>query len=215
MDFFSPEIQRYTENHTSPESSLLKRLDRETNLKALYPRMISGHLQGRVLSMFSHMIQPSRILEIGTFTGYSAICLAEGLTQGGEIITIDNNKEIEELAVTYIKEAGLSDSVKLIMGDAIEVISKLSGTFDLVYLDADKENYCRYFEMVMDKLPKGGYILADNVLWYGKVLETYSKKLDAETQAIKEFNQLVLTDPRVENVLLPIRDGITIIRKVV
>ena len=213
MNFFSPDLQRYTENHTSPESDLLKRLDRETNLKALYPKMISGHLQGRLLSMFAHMIKPRRILEIGTFTGYSAICMAEGLAKGGEIITIDKNHELQEMVKHYLDEAGISSQVNLIIGDAMKEIPKLQGTFDLVYLDADKENYVKYFQLIIDLVNPGGYILADNVLWYGKVLEDSDKKLDVETRAIKEFNQMVQNDQRVENVLLPIRDGIMVIRK--
>lgn len=213
MNFFSPDLQRYTEQHTTPESPLLQRLDRETNLKALYPKMISGHLQGRVLSMFSHMIRPKRILEIGTFTGYSAICMAEGLAEDGELITIDKNRELEDMVINYLREADLDSKVHCIIGDAIEVIPELKGTFDLIYLDADKENYCNYFELIIDRLNPGGYLLADNVLWYGKVLDNFSKKPDRETAAIKEFNQLVHKDARVENVLLPIRDGIMILRK--
>ena len=213
MNFFSPELQRYIESHTTPESTLLKRLDRETNLKALYPKMISGHLQGRVLSMFSHMIKPNRVLEIGTFTGYSAICLAEGLPPEGEIITIDKNQELEEMVLRYLNEAGVAEKVKLILGDAKEIIPELQGDFDLVYLDADKEHYSHYFNLIIDKVSAGGYILADNVLWYGKVLDSTSKKSDRETQAIKDFNQMVHDDSRVENVLIPIRDGIMILRK--
>ncbi|GJM29107.1 MAG: O-methyltransferase [Cyclobacteriaceae bacterium] len=213
MNFFSPELQRYVENHTSPESALLKRLDRETNLRALYPKMISGHLQGRILAMFSQMIKPQRILEIGTFTGYSAICMAEGLVEGGELITIDINHELQDMVQQYFLEAGISSSVKCVLGDAMEVIPTLQGTFDLVYLDADKENYCNYLDLIIEKVAPGGYILADNVLWYGKVLESIPKKLDRETMAIKEFNKKVIDDPRVENVLLPVRDGLMLIRK--
>lgn len=213
MDFLSPELQRYAENHTSPESSLLKRLNRETNLKALYPRMLSGHLQGRLLAMFSQMIKPRRVLEIGTFTGYSAICLAEGLTEGGKIITIDKNEQLIDMVEEYLKDAGIDSKVDFIIGDAMEEIPKLEGSFDLIYLDADKENYSNYYELVIDRLDTGGYLLADNVLWHGKVLEEDTGKLDTETKAIKEFNQLVNEDPRVENVLIPIRDGLTILRK--
>ena len=214
MNFFSPELQRYTEDHTSPESPLLKRLDRETHLKALYPNMISGHLQGRVLSMFSHMIKPKRILEIGTFTGYSAICMAEGLAKDGEIITIDKNYELKDWVEQYLKEAEIDSQVTFILGHAMEEIPRLTGSFDLVYLDADKENYSLYFDLIIDKVTSGGYILADNVLWYGKVLEGDGKKLDVETRAIKAFNQKVQQDQRVENVLLPIRDGLMTIRKI-
>ena len=215
MNFFSPELQRYTENHTNPESPLLKRLNRETNIKALYPKMISGHLQGRLLSMFSNMIHPHRILEIGTFTGYSAICLAEGLAPNGKIITIDKNQELQDIIEHYLSEAKISNQVEFILGDAMKVIPKLKGNFDLVYLDADKSNYCKYYDLIIDRVETGGYIVADNVLWYGKVLSDELDKLDRETKAIKEFNQMVHEDHRVENVLVPIRDGLMILRKIV
>lgn len=215
MNFFSPELQRYTENHTNPESPLLKRLNRETNIKALYPKMISGHLQGRLLSMFSNMIHPHRILEIGTFTGYSAICLAEGLAPDGKIITIDKNQELQDIIEHYLSEAKISNQVEFILGDAMKVIPKLKGNFDLVYLDADKSNYCKYYDLIIDRVETGGYIVADNVLWYGKVLSDELDKLDRETKAIKEFNQMVHEDHRVENVLVPIRDGLMILRKIV
>ena len=194
---------------------MLKRLDRETNLKALYPKMISGHLQGRLLSMFSHMIQPSRILEIGTFTGYSAICLAEGLAKEGRIITIDKNHELKDMVEHYLTEADIQHQVEFIVGDAMKVIPELEGNFDLIYLDADKANYSVYYDLIIDRLNPGGYILADNVLWYGKVLSENSENLDRETIAIKEFNEKVQQDPRVENVLVPIRDGIMILRKII
>lgn len=215
MNFFSPELQRYTENHTNPESPLLKRLNRETNIKALYPKMISGHLQGRLLSMFSNMIQPRRILELGTFTGYSAICLAEGLAPDGKIITIDKNQELQDIIEHYLSEAKISHQVEFILGDAMKVVPKLKGNFDLVYLDADKSNYCKYYDLIIDRVETGGYIVADNVLWYGKVLSDELDKLDRETRAIKEFNQMVHEDHRVENVLVPIRDGLMILRKIV
>ncbi len=215
MNFFSPDLQRYTEQHTSPESPLLKKLDRETNLKALYPKMISGHLQGRLLSMFSNMIRPHRILEIGTYTGYSAICLAEGLAPEGKIITIDINQELQEIVKSYLNEAQISEQVECILGDAMKVIPKLEGCFDLVYLDADKTNYSKYYDLIIDRVEVGGYILADNVLWYGKVLSNDLDKLDKETRAIKKFNKKVLEDPRVKNVLLPVRDGLMILRKTV
>ncbi len=215
MNFFSPELQRYTENHTSPESPLLKRLDRDTNIKVLYPKMISGHLQGRLLSMISNMIKPRRVLEIGTFTGYSAICFAEGLAADGKIITIDINRELQDMVEHYLSEAKIRAQVEFILGDAMKVIPKLEGNFDLVYLDADKSNYCRYYDLIIDRVETGGYILADNVLWYGKVVSEDPQQLDKETRAIKEFNQKVQEDPRVENVLVPIRDGIMIMRKLV
>jgi predicted O-methyltransferase YrrM len=214
MDFFSPELQRYSENHTIAESTLLKRLDRETNLKALYPKMISGHLQGRLLSMFSHMIRPRRILELGTFTGYSAICLAEGLAHDGKLITIDKNHELQDTVEQYLSEANIRHQVEFILGDAMEVVPGLEGTFDIIYLDADKSNYSAYYDLLIEKVEIGGYLLADNVLWYGKVLSDETEKLDRETIAIKEFNKKAQEDPRVENVLVPIRDGLTIMRKV-
>ena len=193
----------------------MKRLDRETNLKAIYPKMISGHLQGRLLSMFSHMIRPSRILEIGTFTGYSAICLAEGLAEEGRIITIDKNRELKDMVEHYLAEADIQHQVEFIVGDAMKVIPELKGNFDLIYLDADKANYSVYYDLIIDRIEPGGYIFADNVLWYGKVLSENPENLDRETIAIKEFNKKVQQDPRVENVLVPIRDGIMILRKLI
>ncbi|MDH3712187.1 MAG: O-methyltransferase [Cyclobacteriaceae bacterium] len=213
MDFLSPDLQRYAEAHTHPESPLLKKLDRETNLKVLFPKMISGHLQGRILSMLSHMIKPNRILEIGTYTGYSAICLAEGLAAGGRIITIDQNRELSDIVDHYLKEVGIREQVEMKLGAALDIIPTLEGPFDLVFLDADKINYSYYFDLIVDKVPPGGYILADNVLWYGKVISPEHSKSDKETQAIIEFNQKVHQDQRVENVLLPVRDGLMILRK--
>lgn len=213
MDFLSPELQRYAEAHTHPETPLLKRLDRETNLKVLHPQMISGHLQGRILSMLSHMIKPQRILEIGTYTGYSAICLAEGLSAGGRLITIDKNKELSDIVEQYLQEAGLQEQVEFKLGKALDIIPDLDGHFDLVFLDADKANYCHYFDMVIDKVLPGGYILADNVLWYGKVVSAKHTKPDKETRGILEFNEKVHKDRRVANLLLPVRDGLMILRK--
>ena len=213
MDFLSPDLKRYAEAHTHPESALLKRLDRDTHLKFLYPKMISGHLQGRILSMFSHMIKPQRILEVGTYTGYSAICLAEGMSPEGEIITIDKNGELSDLVEQYFQEADLKERIQFKIGDALEILPGLKGPFDLVFLDADKSNYVRYYDMVIDMIPTGGFLLADNVLWYGKVIDKDSIKTDKETKAIVEFNNKVHEDPRVENVLLPVRDGLMILRK--
>jgi len=211
MDFLSKEISVYSEAHSSSESELLSKLNRETWSKMIMPRMLSGHLQGRVLSMISHMVKPYRILEIGTFTGYSAICLSEGLKEDGKVITIDINEEFEDIIKRYISEANLENKIELILGNALEVIPELHEKFDLVFIDADKENYSNYFDLVFDKVRSGGYIIADNVLWSGKVLD---KKVDAETQAIKDFNEKILKDKRVENVLFPIRDGLMICRKV-
>ncbi len=213
MDFLNPELVEYAEAHTYPESPLLKKLDRDTNLKALYPKMLSGHLQGRLLSMISHMIKPDRILEIGTYTGYSAICLAEGMLSNGELVTIDINRELSDIVKGYLEDAGIQDRVQVLHGDALQILPTLSGPFDLVFLDADKQNYSRYFDLIIDKVPPGGFILADNVLWYGKVLES-GEKVDKETRGILDFNHKVHKDSRVENLLLPIRDGIMILRRI-
>lgn len=211
MDILQPDLQRYAEQHTTPEHDLLKHIDRETHARVLMPRMLSGHLQGRLLAMLSHMIKPKSILEIGTYTGYSAICLAEGLAPGGKLITIDSNEELEDTVRAYIKEAGLEQTIDYRIGNALELVPKLTGPFDLVFIDADKENYHRYYDFVFKLVPLGGYILADNVLWSGKVLQS---KPDKDTRAIQEFNEKVQNDPRVENILLPVRDGIMIARKV-
>jgi caffeoyl-CoA O-methyltransferase len=170
MDFLPPEIEEYVIAHTQDESEVLKKLNRETYAKVLMPRMLSGHLQGRVLSMVSHMIQPQRILEIGTYTGYSAICFAESLKENGKLITIDINEELELMVRNYLKKAGVEKKVEYIIGNAIDIIPKLDKTFDLVIIDADKDNYTNYYDLVFDKVNKEGYIIADNVLWSGKVL---------------------------------------------
>ncbi len=211
MDFLSEALQHYIDGHTTKEPELLARINRETNLSVLKPRMLSGHLQGRVLSMISKMIKPNLILEIGTYTGYSAICLAEGLAPKGKLITIDINEELEQRVRGYFGEANLSDTIDYRIGNAIEIIPRINENIDLVFIDADKENYSQYFDLVIDKMSEGGYILADNVLWSGKVLD---EKMDKDTKAIVEFNTKVNEDSRVENVLLPIRDGIMILRKV-
>ena len=210
MEFLPEEISNYTESHTSAESELLAKLNRETWSKMIQPRMLSGHLQGRVLSMMSHMIRPNRILEIGTYTGYSAICLSEGLTEHGKVITLDINEEFEDIINRYLIEAGLQNKIELKIGNALEVIRDLDEVFDLVFIDADKENYSNYFDLVIEKVRSGGFIIADNVLWSGKVLQD---KTDDETQALKNYNEKVLNDDRVENVLFPIRDGLMICRK--
>lgn len=211
MDFFSPELQNYIENHTKAESPLLSKLNRETHLKLMMPQMLSGHLQGQVLSMLSKMINPQHILEIGTFSGYSALCLAEGLRDGGMLYTIDINEELEEMVSRYIKEAGMEQKIKPMTGNALEIIPRLNLEFDLVFIDADKVNYLNYYNMVLPILKTGGYIIADNVLWSGHVLHTNP---DKDTKAIKEFNDTIHSDSRVENVLLPVRDGLMLIRKV-
>lgn len=213
MDFISNLLQKYVEEHTDPESALLQKINRETHEKVLSPRMLSGHFQGRILAMLSHMISPRCILEIGTYTGYSAICLVEGLKEGGRLITIDINDELEERVRNYLENAGLTDTVNYIVGDAKSVIPDLQEEFDLVFIDADKENYRTYYDLCFDKVAKGGYFLIDNVLWSGKVIAEKNEKIDKDTQAIIDFNALVHKDTRVQNVLLPIRDGLMILRK--
>jgi caffeoyl-CoA O-methyltransferase len=210
MEFLDENLLHYSEQHTSAERDLLKKINRDTHAQVMRPRMLSGHLQGRVLSMISHMIKPSLILEIGTYTGYSAICLAEGLAPQGALITIDINEELEERVRNYFTEAGLSKVIDFKIGNALELIPTLSNQFDLVFIDADKENYSAYYNLVIDKVKPGGFIMADNVLWSGKVLD---QKPDKDTKAILDFNRMVQQDSRVENVLLPIRDGIMLVRK--
>lgn len=210
MDILDESLQKYSEQHTAPESDVLQLINRDTYLNLLMPRMLSGHLQGRVLSMISHLLKPRIILEIGTFTAYSAICLAEGLAPGGKLITIEKNEELADRIKKNIGAAGMSDRIELVIGNAEEAILKLNYDFDLVFIDADKERYSKYFDLVIDKVRPGGLILADNVLWSGKVLDSNP---DKDTRAITEFNKKVHTDPRVENVLLPIRDGIMLMRK--
>lgn len=211
MDLINESLQHYAEQHTSSEADLLKKIDRDTHAKVMMPRMLSGHLQGRVLSMISHMIRPQRILEIGTYTGYSAVCLAEGLQEGGKLITVDINEELEDRVRDYFAASSYSGKIEYKIGNAVEVIPGLDETFDLVFIDADKERYSVYFDLIIDKVRTGGFILADNVLWSGKVLDA---KPDKDTRAILEFNKKIQDDPRVENVLLPIRDGIMLMRKV-
>ena len=213
MDFIEADLFRYIEGHTEPEPELLGRLNRHTNLNVLRPRMLSGHFQGRVLSMFSHMIKPTSILEIGTYTGYSAICLAEGLQQNGKLTTIDINGELESTVRRFIGDSPYGEQIEYIIGDAMAEVPKLATTFDLVFIDADKANYTNYFDLVIDKVRPGGYIMADNVLWSGKVLEKNRKKDDPDTLTILAFNEKVADDPRVQNVLLPIRDGLMMLRK--
>ncbi len=211
MDIVSSDIHAYSEAHTSAESLLLRQINRETHAVVHMPRMLSGHLQGRFLSMISKMIQPKSILEIGTYTGYSALCLVEGLAPGGTLVTLDINEELEKRVRNYFLTAGKTESIDYRIGNALTIIPTLTGTFDLVWIDADKENYSGYFDLVIDKVPPGGFILADNVLWSGKVLEATP---DKDAKAIKAFNIKIQSDTRVENVLLPIRDGIMVMRKI-
>lgn len=212
MDFLPQNIEEYASAYSTPEPELLNKLNRETHAKILRPRMLSGHMQGRLLSFISRMIQPSRVLEIGTYTGYSAICLAEGLKAGGLLHTIDHNAELEEFVNQYIKEAGYHHQIIHHIGEALDVITGLDETFDLVFIDADKENYVRYFDMILPKVRQGGVIIADNVLWSGKVLLP-KHQMDEETTGIAEFNEHVNQNKQVRNLLLPFRDGLMIIEK--
>jgi caffeoyl-CoA O-methyltransferase len=211
MEFISPDLQAYAEKFTSTEPTVLSELNRETWEKVAYPRMLSGHIQGRMLSFFSKMLRPHRILEVGTYTGYSAICLAEGLAQGGSIDTIDINAELQEMVLRYFHKAGIADVARMHVGDARQIILGLDGPYDLVFIDADKENYCNYLDLVLPKLRSGGVILADNVLWSGKVLDT--AVTDIETQGLRDFVKKVAARKDLEFVLLPVRDGIMAVMK--
>ncbi|PIB35036.1 methyltransferase [Reichenbachiella sp. 5M10] len=211
MEFIDRDIQRYAEQHSSPSSALLTKIERETHLQVLRPRMLSGHMQGRILSMYSHMLRPLCILEIGTYTGYSALCLAEGMPAEGRLITIDVNEELEERVRAYIAESPYAQQIDYRVGNALEVIPQLEETFDLVFVDADKSNYQAYFDRVLPKMRRGGFIIADNVLWSGKVVEEV-KSTDRDTRALLAFNQYVQEHPQVENVLMPVRDGLMIAR---
>jgi predicted O-methyltransferase YrrM len=208
-----PRLEEYIEQHTTPEEELLYALHRFTHLHTPYPRMLSGHVQGHFLRMISLMLKPARILEIGTFTGYSAICLAGGLIPGGMLHTLEADPSYAEIAREYFAKAGLEDRIVLHEGDALEIIPQLNETFDLVFIDAAKEHYLDYYQLVFDKVRKGGFILADNALWDGRVLEGEKAK-DTETAGIIRFNAAIQVDERVENVLLSVRDGVMLIRKV-
>jgi predicted O-methyltransferase YrrM len=213
MHFLPEDIDNYAHHFTQPESKLLAKLNRDTQIKMVNPRMLSGHLQGRLLSMISHLKQPKTILEIGTYTGYSALCLAEGLQKDGQLITIDVNEEIAHFAKQFINQSNYSNQIQLMVGDAAKIIPKLPLSFDLIFIDADKENYALYFDLIIDKVPKNGYILIDNVLWNGHILKP-ENEMDLNTKAIHQFNQKVHNDSRVENLLLPIRDGLMLLRKI-
>lgn len=212
MDFLPPTINAYAESVTTPESELLQQLNRNTRAHVMAPRMLSGHMQGRFLSMLSWMIRPRRVLELGTYTGYSALCLAEGLTDDGRLITIDQNEEIEDFARSYWQQSPLNSKIEFRLGLAAHILPTLTDTFDLVFIDADKRNNALYFDLIIDKLRPGGFMLVDNVLWSGKVVEPV-KPSDLDTQSVRAFNQKIQDDPRVENMLLPVRDGIMMIRK--
>ena len=205
-------IEQYINEHSSPEDEVLAELYRQTYNKTVHPRMIAGQIQGKFLEMISRMIQPEYILEIGTFTGYSAICLARGLKQGGQVYTIDIDEEVKELAATFIKKAGMDGSVITFNGDAKDIIPCMNQKFDLVYIDAEKDEYIDYYNLVIRKVKPGGFILADNVLWSGKVIQQPGSH-DHFTKGIIAFNDMIHMDKRVEVVILPIRDGISLIRK--
>ena len=212
MDFLPDKIDQYVEQHSENEPELLQQLNRETHLKILQPRMLSGAYQGRVLSMISKLVNPKHILEIGTYTGYSALCLAEGMQPNGELHTIDINEELYDFQRKYFDKSLYGNQIHQHLGNALEIIPHLNKTFDLVFIDADKENYPNYFEIIMDKLNPGGIILSDNVLWSGKVIEPV-KEDDLDTKALIEYNALLKEDCRIETIILPIRDGLTISRK--
>jgi predicted O-methyltransferase YrrM len=212
MEFIDEKISDYAEHHTTPESPVLEKLNRETWTNVNMPRMLSGHLQGRILATFSKMINPKRILEIGTYTGYSAICLAEGLAPDGKLYTIDINEELSDMVNKYFDEAGVKDKIDFRVGNAMNIIPKLNEEFDLVFIDADKENYPNYFNLVLPLMRKGGYLITDNVLWSGKVMGNRND-MDDETKAIADFNELTQKSQLVENVLFPVRDGLMVSRK--
>ncbi|HEY0046800.1 MAG TPA: O-methyltransferase [Flavobacterium sp.] len=211
MHFLSPELEEYIENHSDSEPDLLAALSRETHQKVLQPRMLSGHFQGRVLSLLSKLIRPRKILEIGTYTGYSALCLCEGLAENGRLDTIDIKEELYDFQRKYFEQSPWNSQIVQHLGNAIEIIPNLEGPFDLVFIDADKENYQYYYDMVVPKMSKGGIVLSDNVLWSGKVLE-HGQTTDRSAQKLMEYNIYLREDPRVETVLLPIRDGLSVCR---
>ena len=206
------ELEEYILNHIDPEDELLATLDRDTHLYHLRPRMVSGHLQARRLKMFCRMIRPRRILELGTFTGYSALCLAEGLVDGGEVHTIEIDDEIEDFTRSHIDRSPFRDRIKLFIGDAVDIIPSLTDTYDIVFIDANKRDYLKYYELVLPIVRPEGFILADNTLWDGKVV-TDPHSRDAQTIGIEKFNDFIAGDNRVEKVILPLRDGLTILWK--
>ena len=211
MNFIEEKVEEYSIAHTSPESTLLNVIDRETHLEVLRPRMLSGHFQGRILSMLAKMVGPTRILEIGTYTGYSALCLAEGLSKEGRLYTIDINEELEDRVKKYFLDSPYNSQIDFIIGDATNLIPTLNENWDMVFIDADKKNYLNYHELVIASVKSGGYIIADNVLWSGKVVE--KEHDDEDTQALRVFNDTLSKDSRLEVVLLPVRDGLLIARK--
>ncbi len=211
MDLLSDELKSYLESSCEPESDLLKQIDRDTNIKVSLPRMLSGHYQGRVLSMLSKLVNPQRILEVGTFTGYASLCLAEGLSKDGILHTIDINAELEDMVRSSFSKSDLGSKIIYHIGNALEIIPNLDEVFDLIFIDADKKNNETYYNLTIDKLRSGGLIIVDNVLWSGKVIG--EKKTDSATTLISDFNEMICSDQRVEKLILPVRDGIYIIRK--
>ena len=212
MEFLDPKIEQYVSDHTEKESDILYQLYRETWQKVINPRMLAGNIQGRIISMLSHMIQPKSILEVGTYTGYSAICWAEGLAENGKVHSIDINEELEPLVTRFFEKAGVNHLVKRYYGNAMDLIPTMKQEWDIVFLDADKSNYLNYYNMVIDQVRPGGYIIADNVLWSGKVIEDPAT-FDEDTKALDAYNKYTQEDERVQSVLFPVRDGIMISRK--
>jgi predicted O-methyltransferase YrrM len=211
MEFIAQELADYANAHTSSSITLLQRIERETHLEVLQPRMLSGPFQGRLLSLISKLVQPKRILEIGTYTGYSALCLAEGLRKEGKLITLDVNEELRSRVQGYFNASDYKEQIDYRIGNALDLIPLINETWDLVFIDADKKNYLKYYDLVMDRVRPGGLILADNVLWSGKVIDL--KAQDKETVLLRQYNERINGDERVENILLPIRDGIMVARK--
>ena len=212
MNFLPKYINDYSEKYTTKEDDVLYQLHRETHQKILRPRMLSGHLQGQLLTMFANMVSPESILEIGTYTGYSAICLARGLKKGGELHTIDINEELEDFALHFFTKAGLKNQIKTHIGNALEILPSINKEWDMVFVDADKENYINYYNLVFDSVKNGGIIIFDNVLWSGKVTQEIDPK-DEETKSLVTLAEILEQDNRIENVLLPVRDGLFMVRK--
>ena len=210
MHLVAPDIEQYIEQHTTDEQPVLAALNRKTHTDVLLPQMLSGKVQGQFLQILSHMLRPRRVLEIGTFTGYAAICLAAGLQDDGKLYTIDINEELEPMVKDHLLAAGLQEKIFPLIGRAKDIIPTLDETFDLVFIDADKQNYSLYYDLVIDKVRSGGIILADNVLWSGKII---NEKKDKDTQHLADFNDKIQQDSRVENVIVSIRDGIMMMRK--
>jgi len=211
--FSEKEIDNYIENHITAEDDILAELNRQTHVRMMHPRMLSGHIQGNILSMMSKMINPKNILEIGTYTGYSAICLTKGLQKGGKLTTIEINDELKDFTQSFFDKAKLNDKIDFIIGDALTVIPKLNIKFDMVFIDGEKSHYKKYFDLVIEKTCKNGFIIADNTLWGGKVIEKDIKNNDYFTKGIIEFNDYIANCKKVELALFPVRDGITVMRK--